>query len=243
MENTTYQQEIARLNYFITLLIKENEELKQQLQQEQAENQQNKVISSHPLAEDRQNNPVLPNPASEDVQDKLVLPNPLLKDVQNKVISSYPLPEDGQNKLISSNPSGGMPQNNIVLPAVPEETALNKLNAPGAALPAQVKQYSLQDIQQMITENKINAVNVFKKMRQERVSAPKISLHNSLKILKHLAFTPENTIAELSKATGMSESGISKQFAMLKRKGYIVRAKFKNYMLTEKALQLLGGSL
>ena len=77
-------------------------------------------------------------------------------------------------------------------------------------------------------------------MRVDKVTASRTSVRNSLKLLQHLAENPQNNTKELSKAIGMSQSGLSKRLSALRKQGYVTKLKVRHYVLTAKALELLG---
>jgi DNA-binding IclR family transcriptional regulator len=86
----------------------------------------------------------------------------------------------------------------------------------------------------------VNILDVLKTMRVNNVTASHTSVKNSLKLLQHLAENPQNNTKELSKATGMSQSGLSKLLSALRKQGYITKLKVRHYVLTPKAFALLG---
>ena len=89
-------------------------------------------------------------------------------------------------------------------------------------------------------EKHVNIIAAIKSLRTDKVSASRESVKNSLKLLQHLATNPQNNTRQLSKATGMSESGLSKRLSALRKQGYVTKLKVRHYEVTQKGLDVLN---
>jgi biotin operon repressor len=209
------QQQIERLNYIIGLLIKENQQLKSILGGKAQANEPNNPISCNPLNGEVLNHLISSNPLNGEASNNLITSNPLNGVVSNNLISSNPLNGEASNHLISSNPLNGEASNQLLQP---HASQINPLNP----------------------SKQVNIFDVLKTMRVNNVTASHTSVKNSLKLLLHLAENPQNNTKQLSKATGMSQSGLSKRLSALRKQGYVTKLKVRHYVLTPKALALLG---
>ena len=223
------QNEIARQNYFIDLLIKENKEMKAVLSHPEIADSIKNLLLSHPEISMSKNISLLLHPENGDA-----IPTSLLSHAEN---------ENAIPNTLLSHAENSMSQNNALLshPEISMSKKSDSANTTETVKP--VKEYSLQEIQQSILANAVNKPTVEIRLRPSRVSASYSSLSNSAKILMQLAINPKSTGAELRKLTGLTAGGLSKHLGVLQKTGYLVKLKYQHFELTQSALRALGESV
>ncbi len=245
-ETAALQAEISRLNVIISVLIEKN----QQLQQELQSLKMNTPSQQHCYVRDEVSQNYVQHKTDRG-EDLLVLKGKnnirgeLLHRIEcNQIIPSENLQEPERNNNILGGNEDGI-KGSETIPGGDLHGTECKNNILGneswtesstdSTKPAMIDSTVLSRLGQHADIYKLDAALRRSGMPQVPVSG----VMNFARSLKLLAETPKPSYAIFRNRTGLTDSGVNKMIASMKRRKLIVRTEQNKYHLTEKAVKLL----